>query len=171
MKLDNNRITKSFIFLCFCAFLIAFLSVSATAHSGGTDSDGGHYNGDDYHYHHGYSAHDHYDIDGDGDIDCPYDFDDKTGQNSGGSGSSTSSNSTVSAKQDTQNKQITLLDVLQAMIIWLFPSLVITLLVSCILVNIIIFILGEDRGCLVSCILSVIIFLVSYIWLICYNLK
>lgn len=64
-----------------CLFLFVFaicplLLTTAKAHSGGTDSNGGHYNGDEYHYHHGYPAHDHYDMDGDGDIDCPYDFKD-----------------------------------------------------------------------------------------------
>lgn len=46
------------------------------AHSGGTDSKGGHYNRStgEYHYHHGYSAHQHRDIDGDGKLDCPYEF-------------------------------------------------------------------------------------------------
>ena len=56
------------------------MPLSANAHSGKTDSSGGHTNHStgEYHYHHGYSAHDHYDMDGDGDRDCPYDFDDKT---------------------------------------------------------------------------------------------
>lgn len=41
--------------------LLSLFSVAAFAHSGGTDSSGGHYdhkNGG-YHYHHGYSAHQH----------------------------------------------------------------------------------------------------------------
>lgn len=71
-------------------FLLLFLPITVNAHSGGTDSNGGHHDGDDYHYHHGYPAHDHYDMDDDGDLDCPYEFDDKTEQGSdnisGGSG-------------------------------------------------------------------------------------
>lgn len=65
-------------------FAFALASV-AFAHSGGTDSKGGHTDRStgEYHYHHGYSAHQHEDLDGDGDLDCPYDFVDKTGQNSG----------------------------------------------------------------------------------------
>lgn len=61
--------------LCLC------LSVVVSAHSGKTDSDGGHtdHSTGEYHYHHGYSAHRHYDMDDDGDLDCPYLFDDKTG--------------------------------------------------------------------------------------------
>lgn len=51
------------------------------AHSGRTDGNGGHHDGDDYHYHHGCPPHDHYDIDGDGDIDCPYNFGDNTNEN------------------------------------------------------------------------------------------
>lgn len=41
--------------------LVALSIVSAFAHSGRTDSDGGHYNHDtgEYHYHHGYSEHQH----------------------------------------------------------------------------------------------------------------
>jgi hypothetical protein len=54
--------------------------IHAYAHSGGTDSKGGHYNRStgEYHYHHGYSAHQHKDMDGDGKLDCPYEFDDST---------------------------------------------------------------------------------------------
>lgn len=76
-----------FIFLVLC-----LLCIPVYAHSGGTDSNGGHTDSStgDYHYHHGYSAHDHYDMDGDGDVDCPYDFDDKTGENSGSSSSNSS---------------------------------------------------------------------------------
>ena len=46
----------------------------ALAHSGRTDSSGGHYDYDtgEYHYHHGFSAHQHEDTDGDGILDCPY---------------------------------------------------------------------------------------------------
>lgn len=61
--------------------LVALLPCSvAFAHSGGTDSQGGHTNHStgEYHYHHGYSAHDHYDMNGDGIKDCPYTFKDNT---------------------------------------------------------------------------------------------
>lgn len=60
-----------------CAMLCIIV---VTAHSGRTDSSGGHYNHStgEYHYHHGESAHDHYDMDGDGKKDCPYNFDSKT---------------------------------------------------------------------------------------------
>lgn len=73
------------ILLLFCVSL----PFSAQAHSGRTDSDGGHWNHDtwEYHYHHGYGPHQH--IDG----VCPYKFDDQTGQNSGSSGGGSKSES------------------------------------------------------------------------------
>lgn len=62
------------------AALILFKAV-ATAHSGGTDSVGGHYDRStgEYHYHHGHEAHQY--IDG----ECPFDFDDATGSRGTGS--------------------------------------------------------------------------------------
>jgi hypothetical protein len=74
-------------FLCIIsivALCISLLTIVASAHSGRTDSNGGHYDRStgEYHYHHGYPAHDHYDIDGDGDIDCPYKFKNNTNHNS-----------------------------------------------------------------------------------------
>lgn len=71
-------------------FVIVFsLSVTTFAHSGGTDSKGGHYNSStgEYHYHHGYSAHQH-----PGGV-CPYDFDDKTNHSSTGITSSKNNSS------------------------------------------------------------------------------
>lgn len=72
-----KRIIK---YTCAVASLIFLLAIAVSAHSGRTDSNGGHYNHStgEYHYHHGYSAHQHYDMDGDGAIDCPYEFKDKT---------------------------------------------------------------------------------------------
>ena len=63
--------TKIIILLLLFSMLFYF---PVSAHSGRTDSNGGHYDHQNggYHYHHGYSAHSHYDIDGDGIIDCPY---------------------------------------------------------------------------------------------------
>lgn len=57
----------------FLVALCLLLTIQVLAHSGRTDSDGGHWDRStgEYHYHHGYSPHDHYDIDGDGEIDCP----------------------------------------------------------------------------------------------------
>ena len=56
--------------------LICLLTIPASAHPGGTDSSGGHYDHStgEYHYHHGYGPHEHEDLDGDGDLDCPYEL-------------------------------------------------------------------------------------------------
>ena len=86
------------LFSAFISILICILFVlEVSAHPGGTDSDGGHwdYDAGEYHYHHGYTAHSHYDMDGDGAVDCPYDFVDRTDSHSGTSngGSSYSSRS------------------------------------------------------------------------------
>lgn len=88
------QMKKPIAFLCyFLIILIYFLPLSTSAHSGRTDSNGGHTDKStgEYHYHHGYPAHDHWDIDGDGTIDCPYYFDDKTSHNSGSSNNTSSS--------------------------------------------------------------------------------
>lgn len=55
-----------------CAFMV--LACPAFAHSGRTDSKGGHYDRStgEYHYHHGYKAHQH-----DNGV-CPYDYKDAT---------------------------------------------------------------------------------------------
>lgn len=72
-----------FSLLC-CIALSTAILITASAHPGRTNADGGHwdYDAGEYHYHHGYPAHDHYDSNGDGIVDCPYDFDDQTGINS-----------------------------------------------------------------------------------------
>lgn len=53
-------------------FLILLCPITALAHSGRTDSNGGHYDRSDgsYHYHHGYPAHDH------PNGVCPYEYSD-----------------------------------------------------------------------------------------------
>lgn len=69
--------------VCIVAICLTLFTIVASAHSGKTDSNGGHTDSStgEYHYHHGYPAHQHYDIDGDGIKDCPYEFDDKTNHN------------------------------------------------------------------------------------------
>ena len=71
---------KIFLFMLILLFVCIPLTV-ASAHSGGTDSQGGHYNRStgEYHFHHGYPAHQH--VNG----VCPYDFDDQTGASSSSS--------------------------------------------------------------------------------------
>lgn len=81
--------SQTVVFALALFFLAVTLSTSALAHSGRTDSQGGHYDGDEYHYHHGYPPHSHEDIDGDGEPDCPYDFVDATNHN-GSTGSDSS---------------------------------------------------------------------------------
>ena len=78
---------KKAIFLVLTVVFCFALASVAFAHSGGTDSRGGHRDRStgEYHYHHGYSAHQHEDLDGDGDIDCPFNFVDKTNRSTGGS--------------------------------------------------------------------------------------
>lgn len=92
---------KLAIFTCILALCVAIcLSIfNVSAHSGRTDSSGGHYDKSTgkYHYHHGYSAHQHYDMDGDGDIDCPYNFSDKTNH------SNSSNSSNISGSKDKTN--------------------------------------------------------------------
>ena len=60
---------KKLSVIIYAILLVCVLGLSAFAHSGRTDSDGGHndnINGG-YHYHHGYSAHQH------PNGECPYD--------------------------------------------------------------------------------------------------
>lgn len=149
------------ILLCMCC-----LQVYSTAHSGRTDSNGGHYDRSDgsYHYHHGYSAHSHYDMDGDGDKDCPYEFDDKT-DHKVDSGSSTS----VTEKDNKNN--ITFGDVLGAMLTALLPAIGIGLFGAYLLSYIWLLIFKEERGCLITWISLAVLFLGSYIWLIYRNLN
>lgn len=62
----KNKISVLIILTC---VLLSLFVVICFAHSGGTDSDGGHYNSStgEYHYHHGEPAHQH------NNGECPYD--------------------------------------------------------------------------------------------------
>lgn len=100
---------KRFFLIVIVVLWLSLITVVASAHSGRTDSNGGHYDHStgEYHYHHGYPAHQHYDIDGDGKIDCPYNFKDKT--------SSNNSNNTNTPQIDVpveQTKELTFGDVM-----------------------------------------------------------
>ena len=59
-------------------FAVILFIISAYAHSGMTDANGGHYERGEYHYHHGYPAHQH--VDG----ECPDEFVVMTAKNSNG---------------------------------------------------------------------------------------
>lgn len=74
---------RNFLSVILVWLILPLLAIYVFAHSGGTDSKGGHTDRStgEYHYHHGYPAHEHYDIDGDGTIDCPYNFQDESGSN------------------------------------------------------------------------------------------
>ena len=84
--------------------LALLLSLPVFAHSGGTDSKGGHNGPGGYHYHHGYPAHQH-----EGG-QCPYDFDDRTGESSGtssiGSGSSISSSEEAEEEPEKPKRKL-----------------------------------------------------------------
>lgn len=96
-----RKLPSAFLYFLVVTVLFTFV-MTASAHPGKTDSNGGHWDSEtgEYHYHHGYPAHDHYDADGDGTIDCPYDFDDQTNHSSGSNGSGTSA-PTKSSREDT----------------------------------------------------------------------
>lgn len=96
---------KKYIFSICVTVLLGLCIVTTSAHSGRTDSYGGHYDTStgEYHYHHGYSAHQHYDMDGDGRQDCPYKFENKS-NSSNSSSSSNSSNSKPNNNSTTTNK-------------------------------------------------------------------
>ena len=70
---------KRILIFVLSILLILAACVPVSAHSGNTDSNGGHYASStgQYHYHHGYPAHQHKNG------ECPYDFDDKTDHQSG----------------------------------------------------------------------------------------
>lgn len=84
--------------------LALLLSLPVLAHSGRTDSKGGHNGPGGYHYHHGYPAHQH-----EGG-ECPYDFDDRTGESSGtssiGSGSSISSSEEAEEEPEKPKRKL-----------------------------------------------------------------
>lgn len=92
--------------------LIAFaiclsLPITALAHPGRTDSNGGHTNRStgEYHYHHGYPEHQHYDMDGDGTLDCKYKFANKTDSSKSKSNSSVSSPSVSSSSSNNASSK------------------------------------------------------------------
>ena len=76
--------------------------VLSYAHSGGTDSKGGHtdHSTGEYHYHHGYPAHQH--TGG----RCPYDYDNNTKYNSSGSSKTNSKSSSSSSSKDSNEPLI-----------------------------------------------------------------
>lgn len=101
-----------------CLLSAVFLAVNCSAHSGKTDSKGGHYNSStgEYHYHHGYPAHRH--TNG----ECPYDFDDQTSHKTGSSSgtSSKETSETVAIKKTkTDIGSVIAIVICSVMILWL----------------------------------------------------
>lgn len=80
-------------FIAAVIFLCGVLTIPVIAHSGKTDSNGGHYDSStgQYHYHHGYPAHQHTGS------KCPYDYDDKTDHKTGSSKNSSKDSSGCSS--------------------------------------------------------------------------
>lgn len=87
------------------ALMFYILCVPAFAHSGRTDSAGGHTNHStgEYHYHHGYSEHQHYDMNGDGIKDCPYKFKDATNKSTSTTKNSNTNVSSIQSKKDNDD--------------------------------------------------------------------
>lgn len=86
---------KRILIFVLSILLVLAACVPVSAHSGNTDSNGGHYDSStgQYHYHHGYPAHQH------PNGKCPYDFDDKTNHQSSSLSSSNSSSGGCSSSE------------------------------------------------------------------------
>lgn len=147
------------------ALMLGNVVLSASAHSGGTDSRGGHTNRStgEYHYHHGYSAHDHYDMDGDGDVDCPYSFKDNTSTNSGNT--STNAGSVPSVTQVQNNQKQSSKDGLKSALFNVMAAVITGYISYCLLSWIVTPIFGEDKGCLVYIVVFLVITLASLIYI------
>ena len=90
--------------LCLFVFLtVIVLALPVQAHSGRTDSSGGHYdsNTGKYHYHHGYPAHQHT-----GGV-CPYESKDNTSHFSGSSSGNSSKKSEETSPQQSSVESTT----------------------------------------------------------------
>lgn len=166
---------KKHLYISVVAIILLVFSsmlLSVNAHSGKTDSNGGHtnHNTGEYHYHHGYSAHDHYDMDGDGDVDCPYDFNDKTSHGSDDrTGINSDSGSAVkpdTQKEDSISKKRSLADIVLDILEYTVFAIAIWLGSSYFLSYIFVLIWGDDRGCSISMISGAAITLVVSIWLV-----
>lgn len=162
--------------------MLSFLAFVAFAHTGGTDSKGGHTNHStgEYHYHHGYPAHSHYDMDDDGDIDCPYDFDNQTNHSSGGNGNADSGNRIDSSNNsdnhltvpnvqsaDTAQEKVSFFRILGTIFECLLMAVGIGLSSSYLLSFLFLIIFGKDNGCSAAIIsffaISVIAFIVMLV--------
>ena len=153
---------KSFqVFFIICSLLSLILQVEA--HSGRTDSNGGHYNRSDgsYHYHHGYSAHQHKNG------VYPYEFDDKTdyGANSGNIDIDEKSSISTTDLEDDINS-VAFWDVFAAMLMALFPTCAVAIFVFSGVSPICFLVFREEKGWLITLVVSAILTLSFYIWLV-----
>ena len=159
MKLFFKKSFQAFFIVC----ALLSLTLIVEAHSGRTDSNGGHYDRSDgsYHYHHGYSAHQHKNG------VCPYEFDDKTdyGTNSGNIDSDEKSIINTIDLEDDKNS-VTFWDVLIAMLTQLIPAVGCGLFGAYILSYVWLFVFGENKGCLITWISAAVLFVCAYIWLV-----
>ena len=89
--------TRRILFVLFILLIALLSTLIVSAHSGRTDSNGGHYDEEagEYHYHHGYPA--HYHTNG----KCPYDYDDKTNHNFGNNSDFFNNDSSNSTRIDS----------------------------------------------------------------------
>lgn len=100
--------------ICFIIVIIIHLLLSSIivyAHSGNTDSNGGHYNRSTggYHYHHGYPAHQH------NNGICPYNFKDKINDNN-----NLSSSKKSNPNNNSNNSELSLADIFISFLISTF---------------------------------------------------
>lgn len=110
---------KKYILALFTLFLLlTIMPMWSSAHSGRTDSNGGHYDQStgEYHYHHGYSAHKH--TDG----KCPYEYEDRTTNSS----SNTNENSYTSSKHIFSWKVFLITSIINTLILVLLKTNVIS---------------------------------------------
>jgi hypothetical protein len=158
--------------ICIIFLLVLAVSISAYAHSGKTDSSGGHRDSDtgEYHYHHGYPAHDHYDMDGDGIKDCPYNFNDKTdhspGNNSGSSGISQNKNPSSNNDQPKDTFGDVVIEFFEFCFMFALCCVPIFLFSRYILERLLSLFLSEDRSFCISLAISVIIALMSLVLIV-----
>lgn len=154
--------------LVICFAMLSILPIYSLAHSGGTDSKGGHTDNStgEYHYHHGYSAHDHYDMNGDGIKDCPYNFVDATDNNRGKSNNNSSTNyqssKEVAQKEKNASFKQTVVKILETLCICGCMWASISYLLSFIFLSI----YGDDAGCLLSMLVSAVFSIAIILWYI-----
>ena len=113
---------RKLLIVCIVAILFSAIVYPVYAHSGRTDSNGGHTDRStgEYHYHHGYSAHNHYDMDGDGIDDCPYSFVDTTRVDSGYSSEKNSQKAQTNSVKKEKTKKAIISEII-AEITFVFP--------------------------------------------------